>query len=311
MQTQGSMFLGYFHQGIKVQVPYGNIEVDSPEEIQAGALGHLYPPLPGHPLSNAILNILQAISHQNVTLFEENQTRIKNWDFIDPKGLSLAHYAATSENPYFLKHLIENNAPLNQTDPQGFTPLHYAAQSGSIECLHLLLQQAPKLLETKAQDGETPLFRAVQKGLSSSIQALLQAKANPNCKIVNDMTPLLWAIQSSNEDIALILLGNKKVDINAYGPDKTTALEVAVEMQLARTLKRLIEVGGEVNRIHNGYTPIHVATSIGWLEGVRILTDCPDTQINRPTSTGETALALAQQGGFTEIEELLIQRGAQ
>ena len=311
MNTQGSMFLGYFHQGIKIQVPYGNIEVDSPEEIQAGAVGHLYPPLPGYPLNNAILNILQSLSHQDVALFEKNQAYITEWDFIDPQGVSLVHHAATSENPYFLKHLIEKNAPLNRSDPQGLTPLHYAAQSGSIACIHLLLQQVPQLLETKAQDGETPLFRAVQKGISSSTQALLKAKANPNCKIVNDMTPLLWAIQSSNEDVALTLLGNKKVDIDAYGPDKATAVEVAVEMQLALTLKRLIEVGGEVNRMHNGYTAIHVATSIGWLEGVEILTDCPDTQINLPTSAGATALTLAKQGGFTEIEELLIQRGAQ
>ena len=68
----------------------------------------------------------------------------------------------------------------------------------------------------------------------------------------------------------------------------------------------MIDLGADVNRKAGGYTPIHNAVCFGYLEGVRILLECPDTQINLLTTSGESALDLARKHGFGEIECILL-----
>lgn len=77
-------------------------------------------------------------------------------------------------------------------------------------------------------------------------------------------------------------------------------------MQLPQVLRKLIELGANVNRSSGGYTPLHTAVSFGYLEGVKILLECPDTQANLLTSGGNSALDLARKHGFGEIERILL-----
>ncbi|MCB1067884.1 MAG: ankyrin repeat domain-containing protein [Simkania sp.] len=67
-----------------------------------------------------------------------------------------------------------------------------------------------------------------------------------------------------------------------------------------------LELGANVNRKSGGYTPLHTAVSFGYLEGVKILLECPDTQANLLNSGGDSALDLARKNEFGEIERILL-----
>ena len=304
--AESSIFLGYFHRSGSVNVAYADMESESPEEAREEAKGLLYPPNSEHPFSNEVFQVLQAISHEDVALFDKAKGSIKEWNFKDPYGISFVHHAARTKNPYFLKHMISQGANLLITDDQRLTPLHHAARKGSLECIKLLVQSKPELLEAKALDDETPLFVAIQSCSHASIDLLLNLRANPNCIIINDLSALLWAIQSQNEDTALKLLNQKNIDIHYSLADNNSAIEFSIEMELPRVLKKLIDMNANMNRRAGGYTPLHVAVSLGYLEGVKILLACRDTQINALTSGGDSALALARYHGYQEIEKLLL-----
>lgn len=77
---------------------------------------------------------------------------------------------------------------------------------------------------------------------------------------------------------------------------------------LPQVLKKLIDLGANLNRRAGGYTPLHTAVSFGSLEGVKILLECKDTQLNLLTTSGESVLT--KRYGFQEIERLLISHRA-
>lgn len=305
IEAQNSMWLGYFHNGTCVQIAYDNMEMDDDDNPEEVAKGYLYPPLPGYPLDNDILNILGAIANEDFTLFEESSAKIKNWDFKDPFNISLVHHASKCKSPLILQSLIQKGVNLKVFDSQGLSPLHYAAIVDSEACIKVLLKHCPKLLDLQAEDGQTPLFSAVQYQAYNSVHTLLSAGANPNLKIINDLSPLLWAIQSKNYHITMRLLARPDLDIHYYLKDRRSAVEFAIEMQQTQILRRLIECGANVNRDYFGYTPLHLSIIYGYLGGVTALLESPSTDLTAKSPNGETPMKIAQRLCHDEIVNIL------
>lgn len=143
-----------------------------------------------------------------------------------------------------------------------------------MECLKVLLRHAPELLELQAEEGQTPLFAAVQYGAYKSVDALLSMGAEPNCVIVNDLSPLLWAIQAKNTQIAMRLLAHESILLDHALRDGSCALDYTIEGGQTQIVRRLIERGANVNRKSRGYTPLHLTVVNGYLGGVRVLLEC-------------------------------------
>ncbi|MCP5506522.1 MAG: ankyrin repeat domain-containing protein [Chlamydiales bacterium] len=305
IEAQSSRFLGYFHRGTTVQVPYDAMEVIDGESPELIAKGLLFPPLPDSPLDDALLGVLDAISNEDLAGFTAISPKIKNWNFKDPFRVSLVHHASKCKDPSILQWLMEKGAKLNITDSQGLSPLHYAAMADSEECTNILLQSYPELLNLQGEEGQTPLFTAIQYQASHAIDALLAAGADPNLTIVNDLSPLLWAIQSEDEYSAMKLLACPTTDIRYDLNDKRSALEFAIEMKQTRVLKRLIECVASVNRDYWGYTPLHLAIMHHYVDGVKALLECKDTILVSRSPKGETPLELAQRLGHVEIVSIL------
>ncbi len=311
MEAQGSTWLGYFHRGISIKAAYGDMEIDEGEDPEAVAKGYLYPPLSNHPFDNHVMNVLQAIADEDVVLFEKSCAGIKDWNFKDPSRVSLVHHASRCKNPLILQKLIQKGADLKVMDLQGFYPTHYAAASNSVECLKVLLKHAPELLEVQAEEGQTPLFAAVQYGAYKSVHALLSMGARPHCVIVNDLSPLLWAIQSKNTQIAMRLLAHEDIHLEHALRDGSCALDYAIEMKQTLVLKRLIECGANVNHKCRGYTPLHLGVANGYLGGVKALLECRDTILTAKTlEGGETPMEMAQRLGHQEIVNFLVKQAA-
>ncbi len=132
LEAQFSTWLGYFHKGIKIPLNFEKLGIEGSEDPKEVAASLLYPPKTEHPFSDSIFQLLQGISYENVSLFNEVKEQVSDWNFIDPIGRSLVHHATKCENTYFLRELIEKGCDISAGDSQGFTPIHYAAMEGSL-----------------------------------------------------------------------------------------------------------------------------------------------------------------------------------
>jgi ankyrin len=114
-----------------------------------------------------------------------------------------------------------------------------------------------------------------------------------------------------HRDIAAVRsLLAQKVDVNATGPDGTTALAWMVRIDDAETTKILLEAGADPNKANRlGVMPIALAASNGNTEILRLLLD-RGVDPNTSDPNGEPASWAAIRSGNVEAVRLLLDRGA-
>jgi uncharacterized protein len=89
-----------------------------------------------------------------------------------------------------------------------------------------------------------------------------------------------------------------------------TALHIVAKRRDVTWLRFLIGKGADVNaRDDHGIAPIHVATSLGWRDGVAVLLGA-GAQVNVPNDAGETPLIVATHRRDLQIMKLLLEKGA-
>jgi len=110
-----------------------------------------------------------------------------------------------------------------------------------------------------------------------------------------------WAVKASLR---------RGADVNARDSQGRTALMFAVTNGHADTVKALLEHGGDVNvKADDGGTALMLAACGGDAGIVRALLDEGADLGGKFTLTGKTALALAEEHGYSAIVELLKQAG--
>lgn len=72
----------------------------------------------------------------------------------------------------------------------------------------------------------TPLILAIQGGKIRAVETILSCKGQPNFKGLNGLTPLSWAVLTTNSEIAKILLKGG-ASPNATNVDGSTALSIS------------------------------------------------------------------------------------
>lgn len=188
------------------------------------------------------------------------------------EGEILLHWACTKDSTEFLKALLTDNN-VNAQDENGKTPLHWAVAMGKTGCLKMLLDH--KNIDSKKKNiyGETPLHVAAVNG---------------------------------NQECLNILLLEAGIDVDIQDVLGMTALLAAIENDSIACLKLLLAKKANADMKNNaGYTPLHVATVMGNIEGVNALLSVPNIDINVKNKNGMTPLTLAVQGGKVECAEAL------
>ncbi|VDL78259.1 unnamed protein product [Nippostrongylus brasiliensis] len=106
--------------------------------------------------------------------------------------------------------LLSKGAQLNHRDRDGHTAVHWAVVCGQLDMLNYLISQgadveAPDLLKaaplhyaTATEEINTELALAI-------LHTLLKAGAKPNCRDMDDRTPILWAASNVQK---LYVVGN-------------------------------------------------------------------------------------------------------
>ncbi|CAH3183153.1 unnamed protein product, partial [Porites evermanni] len=264
-----------------------------------------------------------------------NTRRLKAINKCDEHDITPLHYAIRYGHVDVVKLLVEHGAEIDKQGEDGALPLHYAARFRSSATRQLANRQASQLDTT---DGEVssvvaPLAQAIsnnsltagQNGLQvndadeseSLISYLVQCKADVNARDHYLMTPLHYAASKANLTAVKELLQFDGIKIDAVDTSGSTALHCAATDGAVEIVKTLLEAGADARaKDYDKMTPIHFACTDGNLDTVKTLFEHAEkscelsTMLDERNRDGETALHAAVEGGYVDIVQLCLEKGA-
>ncbi|KAM7251942.1 hypothetical protein ACFE04_023825 [Oxalis oulophora] len=198
------------------------------------------------------------------------------------------------------KNLSKTVADIKDANKRG--ALHFAAREGQTPVCKYLVEELKLDVNTKDEDGETPLIHAARLGHNDTVKYLVEHGADPN--IASELgvtavhhasgigniellkyllskgievesqsdagTPLVWAAGHGQADAVKVLLEHH-ANPNAETEDGVTPLLSAVAAGSLTCLELLVQAGANVNVSAGGATPLHIAADHGSLELVNCL----------------------------------------
>jgi hypothetical protein len=156
-----------------------------------------------------------------------------------------------------VKLLLEAKANVDSRFNDGRTPLSWAAENGHEGIVKLLLE-AKAGVDSEDNNGQTPLLWAAENGHKGIIKLLLEAKADVDSEDNYGQTPLLWAAENGHEGIIKLLLEAKaKTNVDSEDNNSRTPLLQAVGNGHEGIVKLLLEAKANMNLKDDfGYTPL-------------------------------------------------------
>ena len=196
--------------------------------------------------------------------------------------------------------------------------IHKAVTTSDLNKVRELIEADPTLLESKDNNGNTPLNMACLFGFkreSSIAKFIISKGANVNTKNNEGVTPLHGASAivgtpgSASADFDLVqLLIARGADVNAQDNYGRTPLRWAVgTLEIARFL---IEHGADVNTSAEGSTVLHFAITYDSNDELSKLLILSGAKLNRKDNLGNSELHLAAMRGFADVIRLLVKHGA-
>lgn len=148
--------------------------------------------------------------------------------------------------------------------PANAGEIHDACKAGDIAKVKELLAKDPGLLQSKTEEGKTPLHMATGWGRAEIAKYLIGIGADINAVNNNGGNPIHVAASQNQPECARILIA-KGARINArQGRTGATPLMIAVMKGNYDVAKVLIDLGADMNvPLNNGVSPLVLATRKG------------------------------------------------
>lgn len=157
-----------------------------------------------------------------------------------------------------------------------------------------------------ADDHE--IFRAAQFDDVASVRTLLAQGVDPNrIDAARGETPMIMALHEGSTKVALYLLQQPGVDLEAKAANGSTALMMASFMHNREVVEALLARGARVNR--PGFAAMHFAAAAGDEAILRILL-AHHAEIDALSPNDMTPLMIAAREGQQGAVKLLLAAGA-
>ncbi|TYJ56724.1 hypothetical protein B9479_002494 [Cryptococcus floricola] len=192
--------------------------------------------------------------------------------------------------------------------------LDHSLAARQIGLARSLLNDDPKLINVKDEDGRTPLQWAATTSSLSMLQLLLNYNPDLEARDTMGWTALMIASASGHIEIVKELLdaGAKVDSSNEKGQ---TSLHYAASKGNVPVGRLLIRNGADINaRDRANQHPLHRAAATGNNAFLQLLLNPPEgrakTRLNTADRAGNTPLHLALESGHGDAAVVLIEAGA-
>ena len=190
-------------------------------------------------------------------------------------GFTMLHYAAKDNKPDIIEFLVNSGCDINPGDDEEQTPLHKAAISGGVESVQLLLEKGADV-DKVDNNGHTPLHIAIISGGDTKVVKALLTKADIQIATKGGQNALHLAVECHKVKCIDLILNHRQ----------------ASEVVIATS--------------DSGYTPLHLAVSLGHLDTVERLLENQKPDLFKTTNQGKSLLHLAAATSNSAILPLLL-----
>lgn len=254
--------------------------------------------------SNIILNLWTRIFRDTVG-YSEHCPSAKT---------TLVHIAAKYHIVGALKAILEHDdltsMDIDSKDEDGRTPLSWAVEHKHEDIAQLLLDAGAEV-DSKDKAGWIPLLWAVKNGHEAMVKLLLDAGAEVDSTDNRyNRTLLSWAAKNMYEAVFKLLL-NAGAKVNSKDTAGWTPLLWAVRNSHETVAKLLLDTGAEVDLADKeSRTPLSWAAENRHEAIVKLLLDA-GAKVNSRAKDGRTPLLWAAMRGRKAVVKMLLKAGAE
>ncbi|KAF7215725.1 ankyrin repeat and SOCS box protein 9 [Nothobranchius furzeri] len=169
-----------------------------------------------------------------------------------------------------LQKLITQGVCVNLSTLDRLSPLHTACMQGHTHCAKFLVENGANV-NSSTVDGRTALTEACSKGHVACVLLLLQHGASPQGRDWSS-SPIHWAAAKGHPECVKALVQHR-ADVDQHIDKLGSPLHLACTSQQLSTVRKLLQLGANVNRDVAGESPLHTAARLSSPELVSVLLD--------------------------------------
>uniref|UniRef100_A0A3B3ZNA7 SOCS box domain-containing protein n=1 Tax=Periophthalmus magnuspinnatus TaxID=409849 RepID=A0A3B3ZNA7_9GOBI len=209
---------------------------------------------------------------------------------------SQMHDAAFNGHVLTLRRLISQGVSVNLNTLDWVSPLLTACTQGHTACAKLLLENGANQINSPTVDGHTALTEACARGHEACVSVLLQHGAASTGTTLSSSPIHRAAATGQRAPLYVYLLFYGLIHIDQTG----SPLQIACRHQQPNTVRKLLQLGANVNSVVSGEPALHTAVRLSCPEMVSTLLDhgadhnLRDPQGNRPLDIAPPNSQVAQ-----------------
>ncbi|XP_052826291.1 transient receptor potential cation channel subfamily A member 1 [Octopus bimaculoides] len=217
----------------------------------------------------------------------------------------------------FEKYFNKNPERLHTRNTKRQTVLHLAAEKGHEDILLFSLANGAEI-DAEDNKGCTPLHVAIMNRFPQCVNILLKYGCNPHIYNLQEQNAIHLACELDFDDVLLVLLKYKSIDVNAWNKNGNTPLHCTAAKDSYKCAKILLENGSQLcQTCEIGFYPIHTAALSGSAKTLSVFLQYVSAQgkdLNKVLTYADkdnnVPLHSAVRSGFLEVVKVCLEAGS-